>query len=268
MITSTSQRDRARVPSSLWDQIRLQAEWQNWGSGILKRFVEYTVLSRESFEESLAAIISLGTRGPLLPAEEIAELALEVLAEDPNISLYLERDLRAVVQRDPATPDELTALLHRKGFHSLALARISHRMWITDRKALAYLMQSRASQVYGVDIHPAASLGYGLFVDHGTGLVIGETSSVGNNVSILHEVTLGGTGKDVGDRHPKVESHVLIGAGAKILGNITIGSHSKIGAGSVVLADVEPHTTVAGIPARPVKLPPQLDPANAMRQEF
>ena len=165
----------------------------------------------------------------------------------------LVSDLRAIVERDPCTRELATAFLFHKGFQALQSYRLANAFWHTGRRALASFLQNRAAEVYGVDIHPAASIGEGLFIDHATGVVIGETAVVGTNVSILQGVTLGGTGNESGDRHPKVGDDVLLGAGATLLGNINIGRGARVGASSVVLHDVEPDVTVVGVPARCVR---------------
>lgn len=177
----------------------------------------------------------------------------EVVAVSPEIQQAIREDLLIIRLRDPATTSNLTPFLNFKGFQALQAARMAHALWQSDRKPLALYLQGRISTIFGVDIHPAASIGRGIFMDHASGVVIGETASVGNNVVILHDVTLGATGKDRGDRHPKVDDAVFIGAGAKILGNIRIGRGATIGAGSIVLNDVPPGATVAGIPARVVR---------------
>jgi serine O-acetyltransferase len=176
----------------------------------------------------------------------------EVLMADRDIVAAAVTDLTAIRDRDPACPDLLTPFLHFKGFLALQTWRISHALWAAGRTHMALHLQSRMSQAFSIDIHPAARLGRGILLDHGTGIVIGETAVVEDDVSILQEVTLGGTGKDCGDRHPKIRRGVLIGAGAKILGNIEVGAGAKVGAGSIVLEAVEPFTTVVGVPARPV----------------
>jgi serine O-acetyltransferase len=177
-------------------------------------------------------------------------------------------DLVAINDRDPACLSVMQPLLYYKGFLAIATYRLGHQMWLNKRHDLAYYFQSLASEIFGVDIHPAAVLGHGLFLDHATSVVIGETSIVEDNVSILHEVTLGGTGKTSGKRHPVVRSGVMIGAGAKILGRVEIGKGAKIGAGSVVLADVPAHTTVAGVPATVVGTTDSENPAAAMDQSL
>lgn len=184
-----------------------------------------------------------------MPRELIEPLIREALAEDQNILSQIAQDLIAIVDRDPACRTPLEPLLFYKGFQAITTYRISHWLWQHDRTIMALQFQSLASEVFAVDIHPAATIGCGILLDHATSFVVGETSIIRDNVSILHEVTLGGTGKEEGDRHPIVESGVLIGAGAKILGRVTIGACAKIAASSVVLENVPPHTTVAGVPA-------------------
>ena len=173
-----------------------------------------------------------------------------------------------MLERDSACNELHLPLLYFKGFHALQIHRVAHWLWIQNRKSLALYLQNRTSCICGADIHPAAQLGSGIMLDHATGLVIGETSVVGNDVSILQSVTLGGTGKQEGDRHPKIGNWVLISAGAKILGNITIGDGAKVGAGSVVLKDVPAHTTVAGVPAISVGKPSSQQPAAEMDHDF
>ena len=180
----------------------------------------------------------------------------------------LKSDIRCVLDRDPAARSAWEVFLCYPGFHAVRWHRFAHFLHRHGRRTLARLVAEWCRFFTGVDIHPAAQIGHGIMFDHATGIVIGETARVGNNVSILHNVTLGGTGKEQGDRHPKVGSGVMIGAGAKILGNIKIGDNAKIGAGSVVLADVMPHTTVAGIPARVVGIPKEDVPSLNMDQDL
>ncbi len=195
--------------------------------------------------------------------EEIRRDARREAAAEPVLA-----DLVCRKRRDPACRSYLGALLHMKGFQALQAYRVAHWLWGQGREALALLLQGRIAGTFAVDIHPAARIGSGIMMDHATGIVIGETAVVGDNVSMLHGVTLGGTGKDVGDRHPKVRRGVLIGAGAKILGNIVIGEGAKVGAGSVVLNDVPPHSTVAGVPARMIGRPGVDQPALEMDQSL
>ena len=174
----------------------------------------------------------------------------ELLGEEPELGAYFRADLLAVVDRDPACNRLIEPLLYFKGFHALETHRFAHLLWKAGRRDFALYLQSQCSRVFSIDIHPAARIGRGIFIDHGHALVIGETAVVGDDVSMLHGVTLGGTGKESGDRHPKIGNGVMIGAGAKVLGNISVGDCSRIAAGSVVLKDVPPRTTVAGVPAR------------------
>ena len=200
--------------------------------------------------------------------DELFPLLQEILVEHPDLVNGLICDLIAIDERDPACLSLMQPLLFYKGFLAMTTYRLGHQMWQNERHDLAYYFQSLASEVFGVDIHPAARVGCGIFLDHATSVVIGETSIVENNVSILHEVTLGGTGKTSGDRHPIVRSEVMIGAGAKILGRVEIGQGAKIGAGSVVLDDVPPHSTVAGVPAVVVGTTDSENPAAAMDQSL
>ena len=178
------------------------------------------------------------------------EVMTKAMESEPAIGAAVRADIRAVSERDPACQQCAMPLLYFKGFHALQSYRIAHWLWREGRQALALHLQSLIAEIFSVDIHPAARIGKGILVDHADGLVIGETAVVGDNVSLLHEVTLGGTGKQTGDRHPKIHDGVLIGAGAKILGNVDVGQGAKIAACSVVLEDVPAHTTVAGVPAR------------------
>ncbi len=186
----------------------------------------------------------------------------------PHLVISAARDILAVRLRDPAVDQYSTALLYLKGFHALQIYRVAHWLWLQDRKALAIYLQNQVSLIFNVDIHPAATVGCGIMLDHATGIVIGETAVVENDVSIMQSVTLGGTGKMGGDRHPKIREGVMIGAGAKILGNIEVGVGAKIGAGSIVLQSVPAHTTAAGVPARVVGKPASEKPSFDMDQYF
>jgi serine O-acetyltransferase len=199
-----------------------------------------------------------------LRAMSLRETAEEAFASDPTIIEKAEADLRAVFERDPACRGYLQPFLYFKGFLALETHRIAHWLWKSDRQALALYLQSRVSELFQVDIHPAASIGAGVFLDHGTGIVIGETAVVGDDVSMLHGVTLGGTGAERGDRHPKIGKGVLLGAGAKVLGNIHVGDYAKVASGSVVLKEVPPGCTAAGVPARLVNCPSCGEPAKTM----
>jgi serine O-acetyltransferase len=224
------------------------------------------LLRHGSFIHGLAARIAVKLADADLGREALTALANEAMADNGNIARGAAVDLLTVKDRDPACPDLVTPFLFFKGYLSLQSHRVAHWLWRRDRQHLARHLQSRISEVFGVDIHPAARLGCGILLDHGTGLVIGETAVVEDDVSILQGVTLGGTGKECGDRHPKIRRGVLLGAGAKVLGNIEVGEGAKVGAGSIVLDPVAPHTTVVGVPAHPVGAPLTTLPALTMDQ--
>jgi serine O-acetyltransferase len=198
----------------------------------------------------------------------INSLFQAVLTAEPEIGNTFRADLAAVFDRDPACGRYLEPLLYFKGFHALVTHRFAHALWKSNRRDFALYLQSQSSRIFGIDIHPAAKFGAGIMIDHGTGIVIGETATVGDNVSILQNVTLGGNGKETGDRHPKIGNNVLLAAGAKVLGNIRVGNCSRVAAGSVVLAEVPDNTTVAGVPARVVGPAGCPEPARTMDQRL
>ncbi|MCL4170025.1 UNVERIFIED_CONTAM: hypothetical protein GTU68_037328 [Idotea baltica] len=230
--------------------------------------MEDIFISHDSFHQAVSARLSRKLAREDMTRNELFPLLDEVLEEHSELSLSMASDLVAINERDPACTSLIQPLLYYKGFLAISTYRLSHQLWKNDRRELALYFQSLSSEVFGVDIHPAARLGCGLFLDHATSVVMGETTIVEDNVSILHEVTLGGTGKVSGDRHPIVRSGVLIGAGAKILGRVEIGKGAKVGAGSVVLEDVAPHKTVAGVPAVVVGESSSENPAQAMDQSL
>jgi serine O-acetyltransferase len=241
------------VPSTeieLWETLRGEAARVAARENMLRSFLELAVLRHASFGDALAALLARKLAEPVMPAELLEGLVRSALKDDPTIAGAAVADLVATRTRDPAAESFATPFLYYKGFHALEWHRINHWLWRQRRREIADFIQSRVSEFFAVDIHPAVPVGRGVFIDHGTGIVIGETSVIGDDVSILQEVTLGGTGKARGDRHPKVEDGVLLAAGAKVLGNIVIGKGAKVGAGSVVLKDVPPCATVAGVPAR------------------
>lgn len=236
----------------VWQAIRKEAAKDAAQEPILSSFLYASVLSHDSFEMALAAILANRLSDPTMMATELIDIFHSVLRGCQEVEQAALADVIAVRERDPACTAYSSALLYYKGYHALQTHRIAHGLWQRGQKVLARSLQYRCTQTLAVDIHPAATIGKGVLLDHGTGLVIGETAVVGNNVSILHNVTLGGTGKEVGDRHPKVNDNVLIGASATILGNITIGKGAQVAAGSLVLKDVPPRTMVAGSPAKEV----------------
>jgi serine O-acetyltransferase len=252
----------------IWNALRKEVEEDAAGEPILASFLYAAVLNHNTFEESLSFHLASKLASPTLHSITLRDVMAASQADNPRIAESAIHDLKAVRERDPACTRYSIPFLYFKGYQSLQAYRIAHHLWERGRHALALQLQSRMSEVWGVDIHPAAQIGRGILLDHATGLVIGETAVVEDDVSILHEVTLGGTGKETGDRHPKVRRGVLISAGAKIFGNIEIGQGAKIGGGSVVLHRVPPHTTVAGVPARPVGKPAESAPAKAMDQQI
>ena len=216
----------------------------------------------------LARVLARRLSGPDIATSALEELFRHVYSVTQALSEWAALDIEAVMRRDPATESALSVVLYQKGFQAIQLHRVTHVLWEEGRKDLALYLQSLGSRVLGVDIHPACSIGHGVMFDHASGIVIGETTVIGNGVSIMQGVTLGGTGKTKGDRHPKIGEGVLIGAGAVLLGNIIVGAHAKVGAGSVVLIDVAPQTTVAGVPAQAVGAATLKQPAEEMDQSL
>ncbi|MEY3584125.1 MAG: hypothetical protein RI978_1805 [Verrucomicrobiota bacterium] len=235
--------------ASLWADIHARAQVVAQAEPALVPMLKRYVLDRATFAEGIVRRLSERIAPTGNDVDSLVAAMQQAIAADPEILAQMRADIRATLERDPATEHALIPFLWYKGFHAISLHRLAHSLWKSGRRELATHLQSLMSEHLAVDIHPAASFGVGILLDHATGFVAGETAVVGDNVSFLHEVTLGGTGKARGDRHPKIRSGVLIGAGAKILGNITVGEGAKIGAGSVVLKDVAPHTSVAGVPA-------------------
>jgi serine O-acetyltransferase len=235
--------------AALWETLRQEAEEIARAEPFLAGLAERFILFQDDFPGALAAILGAKLEGEV-SAAALAALASQALIDNPAIADAAAADLLAVRDRDPAVTRLAVPLLYFKGYQGLQAHRLAHHFWLQGRQWLALHLQSLVSERFSMDIHPAALIGQRVLIDHGTGLVVGETAVIGNDVSILQNVTLGGTGKQTGDRHPKVGDGVLIGAGAKILGNIDIGRCAKIGASSVVLNPVEAYTTVAGVPAR------------------
>ncbi|MGE9266883.1 MAG: serine O-acetyltransferase [Verrucomicrobiales bacterium] len=252
----------------LWTSFQEEAARISAGEPQMRILLDDVILKRESLACAIAARLARKLAREDMKRGELLPLLQGVLSEHPDLVARMARDLIAIDERDPACQSPLQPLLYYKGFLAISTYRIMHQLWENGRCALAYYFQSLVSEVFGVDIHPAARIGCGVFLDHATSVVIGETAIVEDNVSILHEVTLGGTGKVSGDRHPIVRSGVLIGAGAKILGRVEIGENAKVGAGSVVLQDVPPHKTVAGVPAVVVGESDEINPAAEMDQSL
>ena len=255
------------VPN-LWETARAEAELKVREEPILGSYFHATILNHASFGAALSFRLASKLDNPMLPTMLIRDVIQEALSDDPTILEAAEADVLASFARDPACDDLSTPFLFHKGFHALQASRIAHWLWLRDRRTLAQFFQSQISVGLGVDIHPAARIGRGIMLDHATGIVVGETAVIGDDVSILHSVTLGGTGKETGDRHPKIGRGVLLAAGCKIIGNIEVGEGAKVGAGSVVLHDVPPHVTVAGVPAVIVGKPREESPALGMDQRI
>ncbi|MDD3030153.1 MAG: serine O-acetyltransferase [Alphaproteobacteria bacterium] len=262
-----SEQDRALV-DRVWQLIRTSAETVARQDAFLKRLTQKTVLKASSFDASLARILSREQIVAYGSSRKLASLFCDIYKKDPSLLVAAAADLIAVTERDPAATNILYPFMHFKGFHALQTHRLAHWFWENNRHDTALYLQNRSSVLYSVDIHPAAQIGKGIMLDHAHNIVIGETAVVEDNVSMLHGTTLGGTGKERGDRHPKIGRGVMIGAGAKILGNIKIGEGSSVAAGSVVLSEVPPHTTVAGVPAKVVGKPKSDTPSREMDQSI
>ena len=267
-VGSTGATGKLRALPDLWQTARNEAERKVAEEPILGSYFHATILNHSSFGAALSFRLASKLDNPMLPTMLIRDVIDEALRDDPTILEAAEADVLASFTRDPACDDLSTPFLFHKGFHALQAYRIAHWLWRHNRKTLAQFFQSQISVGLGVDIHPAARIGSGLMLDHATGIVVGETAVVEDDVSILHSVTLGGTGKETGDRHPKIRRGVLLAAGCKIIGNIEVGEGAKVGAGSVVLHDVPPHVTVAGVPAVIVGKPQEESPALGMDQRI
>ncbi|MDB4558725.1 serine O-acetyltransferase [Amylibacter sp.] len=250
----------------VWSRIRLDAGEMIENEPIMGGLVHSGVLHHSSLENALSYRMALKMSSDEMPTQILRELIDEAYADDPALGESARADLTAVFERDPACHRLIQPILFFKGFQAIQAYRVAHWLWVNGRHAMAQFMQMRSSEVFGVDIHPGAVVGRGIMIDHAHSIVIGETAVVGDNVSMLHSVTLGGTGKADGDRHPKIENGVLIGAGAKVLGNIRIGYCSRIAAGSVVLQEIPPCKTVAGVPAKIVGEAGCSQPSQSMDQ--
>jgi serine O-acetyltransferase len=250
----------------LWSRIRDEAEVILHREPTLGSFIVATVLQQASLEAAVVYRIAQRLDHADLPAELIRQAYLKAIGDDPALSLGMRADLLATIDRDPATTRAIEPLLYFKGYQAVQTHRLAHLLWNSGRQDLALYLQSRSSIIFQTDIHPAARFGRGIFLDHATGLVVGGTAVVEDDVSILQDVTLGGTGKEQGDRHPKIRRGVLIGAGAKILGNIEVGHCARVASGSVVLHAVPAKTTVAGVPAKVVGEAGCAEPSRSMDQ--
>lgn len=251
---------------SLWLQLRREAEEAVALEPMLASLFFESIINQPSFEEAVFHRIGTRLKNDTVPLCLLTTIFRRAVTLDPAIATAMRADIAAVMERDPACDRFLEPFLYFKGFHAIQTHRMAHWLWTTGHKDFALYLQSRSSDVFQTDIHPGARFGRGIFLDHATGLVVGATAIVDDDVSILQNVTLGGTGKEQGDRHPKIRRGVMIGAGAKILGNIEIGECARIAAGSVVLRQVLPNVTVAGVPARQVGTNSVAEPAETMDQ--
>jgi serine O-acetyltransferase len=250
----------------VWSDLREEAVRLAAAEPALASFVHATILNNTRLEEALAYHLAQKLGNDDVGAMQVRFVFDQAFADAPQLGEDVRADLSAIFERDPAVNSVVEPFLFFKGFQALQAYRVMHWLWVKGRKAMALHFQSRISEVFGVDIHPAARIGRGVMIDHGTGVVIGETAIVEDDVSMLHGVTLGGTGKEQGDRHPKVRRGVMIGASATILGNIEVGAYSRVGAGSVVLAPVPERCTVAGVPAKVIGCAGCDKPAHEMNQ--
>ncbi|CAH1668593.1 MAG: serine O-acetyltransferase [Chelatococcus sp.] len=262
----SAQRRGVELLDPLWSQIRREAEGIIARESEMASLIVSVILNHETLESAISHRIAGRLAHPALPADLISQAFREAISHDPTIAEAMRADILAVADRDPACTRMIEPVLYFKGFHAIETHRLAHWLWHEERRDFALYLQSRSSEVFQTDINPAARIGKGIFLDHATGLVIGATAVVEDNVSMLQDVTLGGTGKEQGDRHPKIRHGVLIGAGAKILGNIEVGHCARVAAGSVVLQPVPPNTTVAGVPARVVGTAGCAEPARRMDQ--
>ncbi len=256
----------AGVVDPVWTRIRQEAEAALRGEPAMATLLFTTILNQPTLEASVIHRVASRLAHAALTSDLIIQTFEEALEADRGISEAFRADILAVVDRDPACSRFLEPLLYFKGFHALQTHRLAHWLWDEGRRDLALYLQSRSSEVFQTDINPAARIGKGIFLDHATGLVVGQTAVIEDDVSILQGVTLGGTGKERGDRHPKIRRGVLLGAGAKVLGNIEVGQCARVASGSVVLQPVPRNTTVAGVPARVVGTAGCAEPARSMDQ--
>ncbi|HEY8572511.1 serine O-acetyltransferase [Phenylobacterium sp.] len=255
--------DPAAAPP-VWAALRNEAYAAAKSEAALASLLAAVILNHETLGDALSYQLARKLGDQELRAMSVRDIAEEAYERAPELVEMAEADLRAVFERDPACKGYVQPFLFFKGFQALQTQRVAHWLWGQGRETLAFYLQSRSSEIFQVDIHPATKIGKGVFVDHGTGIVIGETAVIGDDVSMLQGVTLGGTGAERGDRHPKIGKGVLLGAGAKVLGNIHIGDYAKVASGSVVLKDVPAGCTAAGVPARLVNCPTCEEPARSM----
>jgi serine O-acetyltransferase len=252
----------------VWARIRRDAEEVVRREPELASFIYSTVLHHDTLEAAVVYRLAERLNHAALSSGLIRQAYMDALRDDPSLGEIFRADIMATCDRDPATRRVIEPVLYYKGFHAIETYRLAHWLWNKGRRDLALYLQSRSSAAFQCDIHPAARIGRGIFLDHATDLVVGETAVIEDDVSLLHGVTLGGTGKEAGDRHPKIRYGVMIGAGAKILGNIEVGHCARIAAGSVVIRPVPNNVTVAGVPAKVIGVAGCPEPARSMDQIF
>jgi len=251
---------------SLWARLRQEAEEAYAHAPMLAPLFLDSIINQPSFEAAVFHRVAARLKNDVISLSLIVQAFHRAQAVDPEIGAALKADITAAFERDPACERFIEPFLYFKGFHAIQAHRLTHWLWHNRERDFALYLQSRSSEVFQTDIHPAATIGRGIFLDHATGLVVGATAVIEDDVSLLQNVTLGGTGKEAGDRHPKVRRGAMIGAGAKILGNIEVGEYARVAAGSVVLRAVPAHTTVAGVPAKVIRTATPDEPARAMDQ--
>ena len=256
----------AAVTDALWARLRQEAEEAYEREPKLASLFFDSILNQPSFEAAVFHRVAARLKNETISQSLIVQGFAKASEDDGCLVEAAKSDIAAVLDRDPACNRLIEPFLYFKGFHAIQAHRLVHWLWHHGERDFALYLQSRSSEVFQTDIHPGATFGHGIFLDHATGLVVGETAEVGDDVSMLHHVTLGGSGKASGDRHPKIRNGVVIGAGAAILGNIEVGAHARVAAGSVVLKSVPPHATVAGVPAKVVRIAEADEPSRSMDQ--
>lgn len=260
-----SKRDRV---DPVWRRVRDEAEEAMRREPALAGFILFSIINHDTLESAVIERVAARLTHGVMPGALIAQAYRDAIAGEPTIAEAIRADIMAVSDRDPACTRFMEPILYFKGFHAIQTHRLAHHLWNAGHRDMALYLQSRSSEVFQTDIHPGAQIGKGVFLDHATGLVVGATAVIEDDVSMLQGVTLGGTGKERGDRHPKIRRGVLIGAGAKVLGNIEVGHCARIAAGSVVLDPVPHNTTVAGVPARVVGEAGCAEPSRSMDQRL
>ena len=253
---------------ALWSRLRREAQEAYIASPMLAPLFFDSILNQPNFEAAVFHRIAARLKNDVISLPLIVRAFHRAQTSDPSLGEALKADISAVFERDPACERLIEPFLYFKGFHAIQAHRLNHWLWQNNERDFALYLQSRSSEVFQTDIHPGAQIGRGIFLDHATGLVVGETAVIEDDVSLLQDVTLGGTGKHAGDRHPKVRRWAMIGAGAKILGNIEVGENARVAAGSVVLRDVPPGATVAGVPAKVVRMAQPDEPSHTVEEDL